>query len=141
MKSTQLSKIQSKQNVATSKVLNNASFSNVKNSINVDSINYNVTKISLQDVVNYSLKFYSPLFNQFGSDFKKECKTQFALCILNCGLSPLHFCDSNGNIVAKRAMQCVKKSANNDLATLLCNVWQKLKEIEQSYNSVNEVSE
>lgn len=141
MKSNQLSKIQQRQNVTSGKVLHNASFVNVKNSINIDAINYNVTKISLQDVVNYSLKFYAPLFSQFGADFKREVKTQFALCILNCGLSPLHFMDNNGNVIAKRAMQCVKKSASNDLATLLCNVWQKVKEVEQSFCSINEVSE
>ena len=136
-----LNSIQQKQNIANGRVLQNANFANVKNSINVDSINYNITKISLQDVVNYSLKFYAPLFSQFGADFKREVKTQFALCVLNCGLSPLHFCDANGNIVAKRAMQIVKKSANPELAIILCNVWQKTKEIEQSYNSINEVSE
>lgn len=133
--------IQQKQNVANAKVLTNATFANIKASINVDAINYNVTKVTLQDVVNFSLKFYAPLFNQFGSAFKKECKTQFALCILNSGLNPLHFCDANGNIIAKRAMQQVKKSSNPELATLLCNVWQKVKEIEQLYASISETSE
>lgn len=136
-----LDSIRQKQNVANGRVLNNATFANVKSSINVDAINYNVTKVTLQDVVNVALRFYAPLFNQFGSAFKKECKTQFALCILNCGLSPIHFCDNNGNIVAKRAMQCVKRTANKDLATLLCNVWQKVKELELSYSSINEISE
>lgn len=141
MKTSQLNKIQQRQNVANSRVINNGSFAAVKNSINVDAVNYNVTKITLQDVVNYSLKFYAPLFAQFGSDFKKEIKTQFALCVLNSQLSPIHFCDNNGNIIAKRAMRLVKKSANVELATLICNVWQKVKEIEQVYNSINEISE
>lgn len=137
-----LNAIQQKQNVANGRVLRDANFSNVKNSVNADAVNYNVTTTTLQDVVNYSLKFYKQVFSQFGGDFRKEIKTQFALCVLNCDRSPLYFMDNNGNIVAKRALQLVKKSCNEELAILLCNVWQKFKEIEQQYTEqYNEVGE
>ena len=137
-----LNSIRQKQNIANARVLNSGNFADVKTSITADAVNYNVTTTTLQDVVNFSLKFYKPVFSQFGGDFKKEIKTQFAMCILNCGRSPLYFMDNNGNVIAKRAMQLVKKSCNEELATLLCNVWQKTKEIEQQYaeqyNDVNE---
>lgn len=137
-----LNSIRQKQNVANARVLKDGNFADIKLSITADAVNYNVTTTTLQDVVNFSLKFYKAVFSQFGSDFKKEIKTQFAMCILNCGRSPLYFMDNNGNIVAKRAIQLVKKSCNEELAVLLCNVWQKAKEIEQQYaEQYNEVSE